>query len=189
MVKVRSEKVLIEATVQSIFSKAKIKETWKDTISKLQTIYLELARRDLTSPGMLRDKQGLEGALGLWLGHSINSITHTEYEPYDTYADRFADVGAASTRSLLLVRFFGGKAAQLPQGQDSKISKFWSAAIKSSLLTLYAQEVFVSFIASILNIVDYIGPIDVQEAEPLRLENSLVTDIIELFTKIQLGSR
>jgi ankyrin repeat protein len=37
--------------------------------------------------------------------------------------------------------------------------------------------------------VDDVGPVDLQETEPFRLQNSLVTEVVRLFAEMQLGSR
>ncbi|CAI7675340.1 unnamed protein product [Penicillium palitans] len=281
MVEVRSESqqlaVLIEATANTIFSKAEIKNEWKDATSmfwgidctlctqnkdlttswKNHTVYLEFTQ-DPNNPGnpwMLKSKLELEGILGLWvwslksdpavetedavtglkrstaddiqarrivptdqarkpdlgiwLGDDINIIT--EYNLHHTPAHvENADIGDASTvwtktgekyvkyikipsaaqpGSPPRVRLFGWKGAQLSQSPDPATSSLWSAPIKGSLVSTCAQEVFASFITSMLDIVNGVGPIDVQGAEPFRLENSLVTDIVGLFTEMGMGSR
>ncbi|KAJ5869797.1 hypothetical protein N7455_004738 [Penicillium solitum] len=281
MVEVRSESqqlaVLIEATANTIFSKAEIKKEWKDATSmfwgidctlykqnkdlpnswKNHTVYLEFTQ-DPDNPGnpwMLKSKLELEGILGLWvwslksdpavetedavtglkrstaddiqarrivptdqarkpdlgiwLGDEINIIT--EYNLHHTPVDiGDAEIGDASTvwtktgekdvkyikipsaaqpGSPPRVRFFGWKGAQLSQSPDPTTSSLWSAPIKGSLVSTCAQEVFASFITSMLDIVNGVGPVDVQEVEPFRLENSLVTDIVGLFTEMGLGSR
>lgn len=88
-----------------------------------------------------------------------------------------------------LVRFVGGKAAHFANVQDSTVVSLLSAPSKCSLVSPCAQDVFASLITSILDIVDDIGPIDVQEAEPFRVENSPVIEIVGLLTEMQLGSR
>ncbi|KAH7119276.1 hypothetical protein EDB81DRAFT_667416, partial [Dactylonectria macrodidyma] len=78
---------------------------------------------------------------------------------------------------------------ELPQSQSSVPFRVWTAPTNSSLLSLCAQEVFGSFIASILDIVDDVGSIDIQETRDFRLESSFVSEIVKLFTERQLGSR
>lgn len=96
---------------------------------------------------------------------------------------------AAQPGSPPRVRFFGWKAAQLSQSPGSETSSLWSAPINGSLVSTCAQEVFASFITSMLDIVNGVGPVGIQEAEPFRLENSLVTEIVGLFTEMGLASR
>ncbi|KAJ6178734.1 hypothetical protein N7519_009195 [Penicillium mononematosum] len=146
--------------------------------------------------------------LEMWLGDDMNIITHREY----AREAKFADPGDASTIWIRAgqqdtatsskspspsttqpiprkVRFFGRSAIPRSQSQYPQISSFSSAAIQGSLVSACAQEVFASFFASILEIVDDIGPVDIQEAETLRLENGLVAEIVRLFTEMRLGSR
>ncbi|KAJ5641883.1 hypothetical protein N7490_005883 [Penicillium lividum] len=276
MVQVRGESrhlaALIEATVKSIFSKAKVKKPWKDASSMFwgidctlcekskdttmswnkHTVYLEFTRDPYNrrSPWKLKNKQGLEAVLGLWvwslksdpaieiedlvtglkrstagdiqarriiptdqaikpdlriwLGDDDNITEYNLYSASSNLRDpstvwtktggndvRHIEKISSSMRSVSSpqIRFFGWKAAQLPQSQNSAVVSLWSAPIKGSLVSPCAQEVFASFIASILDIVDDIGPVDVQEAETFRLENILVTEIVGLFTEMQLGSR
>jgi hypothetical protein len=49
--------------------------------------------------------------------------------------------------------------------------------------------VFESFIASILDIVNDTGDINIQGTLHFRLDNSLVSEIVKLFTERQLGSK
>ncbi|KAJ5401889.1 uncharacterized protein N7487_007785 [Penicillium crustosum] len=165
---------------------------------------------DIQARRIVPTDQVREPDLGIWLGDDINIIT--EYNLYNTPADiGDADIGDASTvwtktgekdveynkrissagqrRSLSRVRFFGWKAAQLSRSLGYETPGLWSAPIKGSLVSMCAQEVFASFITSMLDIVDGVGLVDVQETEPFRLENSLVADIVGLFTEMGLGSR
>ena len=164
---------------------------------------------DIQARRIIPTDQAKKPDLGIWLGDEINIIT--EYNLHHTPAHiGDADIGDASTvwtktgekdvkyiktpsavqrGSPPRVRFFGWKGVQLSQSPDPATSSLWSAPIKGSLVSTCAQEVFASFITSMLDIVNGVGPIDVQGAEPFRLENSLVTDIVGLFTEIGLGSR
>ena len=165
---------------------------------------------DIQARRIVPTDQVREPDLGIWLGDDINIIT--EYNLYNTPADiGDADIGDASTvwtktdekdveynkrfpsarqrGSLPRVRFFGWKAAQLSRSLGYETPGLWSAPIKGSLVSTCAQEVFASFITSMLDIVDSVGLVDVQETEPFRLENSLVADIVGLFTEMGLGSR
>ncbi|OQD64127.1 hypothetical protein PENPOL_c008G08361 [Penicillium polonicum] len=165
---------------------------------------------DIQARRIVPTDQARKPDLGIWLGDEINIIT--EYNLHHPPADiGDADIGDASTvwtktgekdvkytrnfpspaqpGSPPRVRFFGWKAAQLSQSPGSETSSLWSAPIKGSLVSTCAQEVFASFITSMLDIVNGAGPVDVQEAEPFRLENSLVTEIVGLFTEMGLGSR
>ncbi|KAJ5412956.1 hypothetical protein N7465_005261 [Penicillium sp. CMV-2018d] len=178
----------------------------EDTVTDLKRSTAD----DIQARRIVPTDQARKPDLGIWLGDEINIIT--EYNLHHTPADiGDADIGDASTvwtktgekdvkytrkfpsaaqpGSPPRVRFFGWKAAQLPQSPGSKTTSLWSAPIKGSLVSTCAQEVFASFITSMLDIVNGVGPVDVQEAEPFRLENSLVTDIVGLFTEMGLGSR
>ncbi|KAJ2902236.1 Hemopexin/matrixin conserved site [Zalerion maritima] len=88
------------------------------------------------------------------------------------------------------IRFFSWHAAKLPQ--TSEPFEVWSAPAptSSSLLSLCVQEVFSSFIKSILKIVDDVGDINLpEEIRHFHPESSLVSEIVKLFTERQLGSR
>ncbi|UKZ70436.1 uncharacterized protein TrAtP1_011416 [Trichoderma atroviride] len=86
-------------------------------------------------------------------------------------------------------RFFGWHAADPSQRQGSSPFEVWSAPTNSSLPSLCAQEVFGSFIVSIFDTVNLAEDVGIQEDPYVRLESSLVSEIITLFTEAQLGSR
>ncbi|KAJ5213561.1 hypothetical protein N7449_000730 [Penicillium cf. viridicatum] len=160
---------------------------------------------DIQARRIVPTDQARKPDLGIWLGDDIDIITeynlhHTPVDIGDAstvwtktgkrdlrYTRKFPS--AARPGSPSRVRFFGWKGAQLSQSLGSETSSLWSAPIKASLVSTCAQEVFASFITSMLDIVNGVGPVDVQEAEPFRLGNSLVTEIVGLFTEMGLGSR
>jgi ankyrin repeat protein len=274
MVEVRTESqqlaALIEATVDTIFSKAEIKKEWKEAISmfwgidcaisehlkdttissKDHRLYLEFTRQKDLDTGkywVLKNSMELEGLLGLWvwslksdpaievqdpdtgltnsiagrikarrllpaeqvikadlgiwLGDDLNSMTKYTLPSTSDLSDMSAiwkkwGKTVEQTKNPLpvehnvtLVRFFGRKAAQSSQSQVSKTSSLFSAPINGSLVSACAQEIFSSFLESILDIVDDVGPVDLQETEPFRLQNSLVTEVVTLFAEMQLGTR
>ncbi|CAG7930457.1 unnamed protein product [Penicillium olsonii] len=86
-------------------------------------------------------------------------------------------------------RFFGWKASNSPENQDHPTPSVWSSPVQGSLVSACAQQVFISFLSGILDIVEDLGDVNIQETKSFRLENSLVTEIVELFTEMQLGSR
>lgn len=86
-------------------------------------------------------------------------------------------------------RFFGWHTAEPSQRHGSAPFEVWSAPTNSSLLSLCAQEVFGSFIVSIFDTVNLAEDVGIQEDPYVRLESSLVSDIITLFTEARLGSR
>ncbi|KAF5005980.1 hypothetical protein FDECE_7606 [Fusarium decemcellulare] len=89
-----------------------------------------------------------------------------------------------------VVRFFGWPAADLSQSPRSRLLKFWSAPTKSTLLALCTQEVFGSFIKSILGLVGDFGGVHVtDEAQHFRPENGLASHLTNLFIENRLGSR
>jgi hypothetical protein len=51
------------------------------------------------------------------------------------------------------LRFFGWKDVNLPQREGFKQCSLWSAEIEGSLVAPCAQEIFVSFLISILDII------------------------------------
>ena len=59
----------------------------------------------------------------------------------------------------------------------------------SSLLSLCVQEIFASLIKAALSIVDIGNTVTKEESHGFRLANSLVSEIVELSTKSQVGSR
>ncbi|KAJ5363046.1 hypothetical protein N7541_003890 [Penicillium brevicompactum] len=155
--------------------------------------------------------------LGMWLGEDINNITKydikslTEHNtnqqrmPFDSNSAHDAsevwrkieNAGEKVNNKMhpttqsreQLFRFFGWNAANISRDRVSMQSCLWSAPVKGSLVSACAQEVFVSFLVSVFDIVEDFGPVNVQEGETFRLENSLLTDILGLFTEMGLGSR
>ncbi|KAJ5502904.1 hypothetical protein N7463_005778 [Penicillium fimorum] len=273
MVEVRSESrqiaALIEATIKAILSKAKVKKEWETASSMLwgidcaigkqanqpsipqkHTVYLEFTRDSAApgSPWVLKERQQLEGILGLWvwslksdprietkdqwtnlirstasdigarriiptdqvmkpdleiwLGDDMNTITKSALhsaptELYDTSSvwKMSTNLGATNVYPIservqgAPLRFFGWKTANLSQSQDSEGFNLWSAPMTGSLVTSCAQEIFASFLTSILDIVDNFGNVHIEEAESIRLENGLVSEIVALFTEMRLGSK
>ncbi|KAJ5995607.1 hypothetical protein N7481_002584 [Penicillium waksmanii] len=175
-------------------------------IEDLETGLTKSTADNIQSRRIVPTDRAIKMDLDIWLGDDINIITHEEYAlPAEVVDHRDAstlwtktgqkDATARKNSSSAIqslpprVRFFGRRAAELSQSQDSNSSKKFSAAIKGSLVSACAQEVFVSFFTSILDIVDDFGPVKVQEDKGFRLENSLVTEIVRLFTEMRLGSR
>lgn len=126
-----------------------------------------------------------ETGLQIWLGNempiSFDSMSLcAASERCDPSAIRYQDKET---------RFFGWHTAEPSQRQGSAPFEVWSAPTNSSLLSLCAQEVFGSFIVSIFDTVNLAEDVGIQEDPYVRLESSLVSDIITLFTEAQLGSR
>lgn len=149
--------------------------------------------------------QGSRRELEIWLGNDMNIITDRKYAKHNQNAE-IEDASAlwkvmenpmstpnskshsATDSKPPLIRFFGDSEAQFPQAHTSQDNRFLSAAIQGSLVTACAQHIFSSFFASILEMVETIGAVNIQEAETFRLENPLVTDIVKLFTEMRLGT-
>lgn len=91
------------------------------------------------------------------------------------------------------VWYFGWYAAVPTEGigMATEESVFWTSPINKSLLSLCSQETFGSFIASILDLVDDVGSIDIQETEMRNfgLKSNLLSEMVKIFTESQLGSR
>ncbi|KAL7787576.1 hypothetical protein V8C43DRAFT_316829 [Trichoderma afarasin] len=129
----------------------------------------------------------IETDLKIWLGDSIPIVT--EYELHPTASIQGGDPSIIKWKlGGQEVRFFGWHATETPHIPDSTPLTIMSTRTDSSLLSLCAQEVFGSFIASILKITDDIGDINIQETPHFRLESSLVTEMIKMFTEARLGS-
>ncbi|KAL7903346.1 hypothetical protein HDV63DRAFT_120359 [Trichoderma sp. SZMC 28014] len=86
-------------------------------------------------------------------------------------------------------RFFGWHTADASHLQGSTPLKIWSAPTNSPLLSLCAQEVFGSFVVSIIDIINLVKDINIREDPDVRLASGLISEIITLFTEAQLGSR
>lgn len=87
------------------------------------------------------------------------------------------------------VRFFGWYAAEIPPAQLPDAPKIWTVPTNSSLSLLCAQEIFGSFVKSLLGNMDDIGEATIIENPPhFRLGNPLVSNIVKAFTASQLGS-
>ncbi|KXG46471.1 uncharacterized protein PGRI_053270 [Penicillium griseofulvum] len=145
--------------------------------------------------------------LEIWLGDDIQSITKSDIRSPFTDLHGASAVWTISTNSGVTdmylysnhvqglqptqprIRFFGWKTANLPQSQNSERLNIWSAPMAGSLVRSCAQEIFASFLTSILDIVDSCGDVYVEEGESIRLENGLVSEIVALFTEMQLGSK
>ncbi|KAL6821246.1 hypothetical protein V8C40DRAFT_280587 [Trichoderma camerunense] len=129
----------------------------------------------------------IETDLKIWLGDSIPIVT--EYELHPTASIQGGDPSIIKWKlGGQEVRFFGWHATETSHIPDSTPLTIMSTQTDSSLLSLCAQEVFGSFIASILKITDDIGDINIQETPHFRLESSLVTEMIKMFTEARLGS-
>ncbi|OPB44973.1 hypothetical protein A0O28_0091110 [Trichoderma guizhouense] len=113
----------------------------------------------------------IETDLKIWLGGSIPVVTEYELHPDSIQG------GDPSIIKWKLsdqeVRFFGWHATETPQSSSSVPFSVMSVHTDSSLLSLCVQEVFGSFIASVLKITDDIGDVNIQETPHLRLESSL----------------
>lgn len=99
--------------------------------------------------------------------------------------------GSTQYKENLLHRFFGwysiGNMSHLDEGKSLTV---WAARTSSPLLSLCAQEVFASFIKSITDIVEDVGSIDIRpDTGRFRLENSLVSEFVEIFMENHLGPR
>jgi hypothetical protein len=159
------------------------------------------ARRIITTDKVMKPD------LEIWLGDDVQSITKSAIRSTST---DLCDASAVWTRltnpggtdvylyshrvpdlqpTQPTLRFFGWKTANLSQSQDSKELNIWSAPMTGSLVRCCAQEIFASFLTSILEIGDNFGDVHVEEAESIRLENALVSEIVALFTEMRLGSK
>ncbi|KAF3066896.1 putative ankyrin repeat protein [Trichoderma lentiforme] len=129
----------------------------------------------------------IETDLKIWLGDSIPIVT--EYELHPTASIQGGDPSIIKWKlGGQEVRFFGWHTTETSHIPDSTPLTIMSTRTDSSLLSLCAQEVFGSFIASILKITDDIGDINIQETPHFRLESSLVAEMIKMFTEARLGS-
>ncbi|OAQ97345.1 hypothetical protein LLEC1_05057 [Akanthomyces lecanii] len=89
------------------------------------------------------------------------------------------------------VRFFGwyGVDGEVAREKKNEVSA-WTIETESDLLTLCSQEIFGSFLSGILHVLDDIGTVDIQETqEPFLVERTLISQMMELFTKTGLGSK
>ncbi|KAF4463391.1 ankyrin repeat-containing domain-containing [Fusarium albosuccineum] len=88
------------------------------------------------------------------------------------------------------IRIVGWPATELPRSPCPRTFKFWSADTEGSFSSLCTQEIFGSFIRSILNVVSDFGDIHVAtETEDFRAANGLVSDLTNLFVENELGPR
>lgn len=104
----------------------------------------------------------IETDLKIWLGDRIPIIT--EHELYSTSIG----LGDPSITKWKLggreVRFFGWHTTEMSQSSNPTPFSIMSVYTESSLLSLCVQEVFGSFIASILKITDDIGDVNTQDS-------------------------
>ncbi|KAJ5864173.1 uncharacterized protein N7529_006089 [Penicillium soppii] len=166
---------------------------------------------DIRARRIIPTDQVMKSDLEIWLGDDMKAITKSALHSQSTGLHDASTVWTMSTdpgvtnlypiiqlapdvkvpgaKLLPPLRFFGWKTANLSQSQDFKGFNLWSAPMTGSLVTSCAQEVFASFLAGILDIVDNFGPVHVEENESITLENSLVSEIVTLFTEMRLGSK
>ncbi|KAL2813076.1 hypothetical protein BDW59DRAFT_35092 [Aspergillus cavernicola] len=86
-------------------------------------------------------------------------------------------------------RYFSWYATGLPQG-SSDVTKLWCVPTKDTLISLCTQEIFGSFVMSVLHVVDDIGSVGIEEEIPLfRLRNDLLSMLLKSFTEYKLGSQ
>ncbi|OCL13603.1 hypothetical protein AOQ84DRAFT_372031 [Glonium stellatum] len=91
------------------------------------------------------------------------------------------------TCSASLVGMKKKQSLAFPKPREYRV---WAVPTKCSPLSLCVQEVFASFFKSIIGLVEDIGSIEIQkEYRNFRLANSLVSEIVEVFTETQLGSK
>lgn len=210
----------IESAINIIFSKdSRIRDKWKDADhiwweidcvisegesipeenAKKQTLHLELCRDlPVTTLWRLRNKLQLEGILGLWLWSLKSS------DPASGLTNLQNDLEGSPAAALnqtiatcVLNQWLGKENINLTDErlclEPSRLGEprvIWQDRTNRSRLSLCSHELFRSFIASILEILDDIGVVDSQEAnEPYLVERSLVSQVVELFTETKLGSR
>ncbi|KAM6479258.1 hypothetical protein HDV62DRAFT_399421 [Trichoderma sp. SZMC 28011] len=158
-------------------------------VSDSQSLFTISRAAEIPTQRIVSTNKYIETDLKIWLGSDVPVITERELRPASV---RGGDpsitkwkVGDAQEEEI---RFFGWHATETSQIPDSTPLTIISAQTDSSLLSLCAQEVFGSFIGSILKITDDIGDINIQETPHFRLESSLVTEMVKLFAEAQLGS-
>lgn len=97
-----------------------------------------------------------------------------------------------SSNNVLLLRFFGWHNIDLSQTQDvhpGSVNSTLYTAFAGGLVPCCVQELFGSFIKSLLSGVSDIGRIDVQEAPSgFVLSNTVLSDLIQVFVHNGLGS-
>ncbi|KAG5749686.1 hypothetical protein H9Q70_007631 [Fusarium xylarioides] len=87
-------------------------------------------------------------------------------------------------------RFFGWHTMKLSPNQHAASITVWSAPTTSSLTTLCAQEIFGSFLGSILGIVDYFSnPVIGKHTQDLPLASKMASELVTAFVESGLGTR
>ncbi|KAL6799555.1 hypothetical protein GGI42DRAFT_327833 [Trichoderma sp. SZMC 28013] len=131
----------------------------------------------------------IETDLRIWLSDRVPVITEHELHPTSIrLGDPSITKWNLGDEHGQEVRFFGWHATETSQSSSPVPFSFMSAHTDSSLLSLCVQEVFGSFIASILKITDDVGDINIQETPHFHLESSLVTEMMKVFAETRLGS-
>ncbi|KAL7942901.1 ankyrin repeat-containing domain protein [Trichoderma barbatum] len=144
---------------------------------------------EISARRIISINENMEINMKMWFGNDMPNFSK------DTFRLTSIQRGNPSTtvwelgKNKFNVRLFGWHAKELSQSQQDGPFTVWSASANSSLLSLCAQEVFGFFISSILDIVDDVGDINIQETLHFRLENTLVSEIVKLFTETQLGPK
>ncbi|KAF4419069.1 ankyrin repeat-containing domain-containing [Fusarium acutatum] len=87
-------------------------------------------------------------------------------------------------------RFFGWHTMKLSSNQHATSITVWSAPTTSSLTTLCAQEIFGSFLRSILGIFDYFSnAVITTDTQDLPLASKLASELVTAFVESGLGTR
>ncbi|KAJ6127761.1 hypothetical protein N7471_008978 [Penicillium samsonianum] len=169
------------------------------------TGFIRSTASDIGARRIIPTDQVMKPDLEIWLGDDMKTITKSALHSASTELRDASAVWTMSTNPEVTdvypigelapdvqltqpppLRFFGWKTANLSQSQDFDL---WSAPMIGSLVISCAQEIFASFLTSILDIVDNFGDIHIKDAESIRLENGLVSEIVTLFTEMRLGSK
>ncbi|KAL7907876.1 hypothetical protein GGI35DRAFT_70455 [Trichoderma velutinum] len=159
----------------------------------LQSQFIISRAIEIPARRIVSTNTNIEIDFSIWLGDEIPSFTRYMLHPTSIQrsdpSTTWKQGKNQDKEQDSEIRFFGWHATELLQSDDSVPFSVWSASTDSSLVSLCAQEVFGSFFASILKIVDDMGEISIQETPHFRLESSLVFDMVKLFTETQLGSK
>ncbi|KAM0283933.1 hypothetical protein ACHAO9_009459 [Fusarium lateritium] len=157
----------------------------KDSVSQateIRTRRIVSTERDVPEAKL---QAWLQGTILNFAKHQVDQIPSQRGSPSTVWQkspDSWLKRGFNGERENF--RFFGWHTMTLSGSQDSTRITVWSAPTTSSLTALCAQEIFGSFLKSILGIVDYFGPnrmgVGVRH---LPLASELVHDLVSIFVQ------
>ncbi|KAF2281481.1 uncharacterized protein EI97DRAFT_30786 [Westerdykella ornata] len=160
-------------------------------------LWIETPRRMAIKGGVLKPQHSMQDSCAVQ-GYPVMTLS-----PWDLFliedSERSSDFvplsphqPSAAVHGSALARIFGWNAAERLRHDDATEVRFVTTEL--SLAQMYAQEIFASFIRALFTVVDKIGGTSELKVNPwigldkLKLENTEISRVLEVFTDCNLGS-